>query len=242
MGNGDDPGQRAPRPQNLDAAREELRNLVLEGSNVTDFLDELCQVAAAIVPGAHCGFTLDRGGQAIGVATNDGVTAQLDEIEHLSGDGPGKEAMRTCERVDMPDLADDDRWRPFTDYAIGFGVRSGVCLPLVVGGAAIGVLTLYSPRARAFLEPELQATQAVVDLAAAGLTSVLRRSERLVPDEQLRQTLATRQVVDQALGVLMHARQIGSHDAIDALLDMARTSGRTPAEVAAEIIDGRAGE
>jgi GAF domain-containing protein len=236
MGNRDDPGSRAPRPQDLDAAREELRKLVLGGSCVADFLEELCLVAAAIVPGAHCGFTLDRGGQVISVATNDGVTAQLDEIGHLYGDGPLLEALRTCSRVDMPDLADDDRWRPFPDYALAFGARSGVCLPLVVEGTAIGALSLYAPGARAFLESELEAAQAVAHEAAAGLSSVLRRSGRLVPDERLPRTLATRQVIDQALGVLMHARQISTRDALDVLLDMARTSGRTPAQVASEIV------
>lgn len=236
MDNGNGSGRNDPRPE--DAALEELQRVRLDTSSVTDFLRELSVLAASTVPEAHAGFVLDRGDQAITVAGNDGVVAQLEEIEHACGDGPRHEAMRECARVDMADLAHDDRWGSFVQYALPFGAASGLCLPVVVKGQAIGALAVYAPRPGAFTEDDARTIQAIADQAAAGLTRVLRDHDGLVSDAQLREALAERQVVDRAVGVLMHARNLSSGDALEMLLDMARTSSRTLGDVASGVLDG----
>lgn len=235
MSNGEHPRPH-PSPSDPAPAYADLRSLILDGPSVEDFLRELSAIAAGIHHGARCAFTLDHDERAVSVAASDGVAAWLDEIQYLHGDGPALVAMRTGARVDMPALADDDRWEDFGSYALAFGVGSGVCLPLVVQGSSIGVLSLYAPGSRALSDSDVERAQWIVDEAAAGLSMALRRSG-VVPDDELPHALASRRVIDQALGVLMHARQVTSSDALDTLLDIARTSSRSPTDVAVEIID-----
>ena len=45
-------------PLDLAAAFAELQNLLLDRPDVTDFLNELAVLAAATVPGTHCGITM----------------------------------------------------------------------------------------------------------------------------------------------------------------------------------------
>jgi AmiR/NasT family two-component response regulator len=63
-----------------------------------------------------------------------------------------------------------------------------------------------------------------------------------VPDDQLFRALATRRLIDQALGILMHADQVSSRAALETLLDLAHTSNRSLGAVATEVIERTTGE
>jgi GAF domain-containing protein len=230
------------RPLSSEAsARAEVRDLVLGRPGIEDFLCDLAALAADIEPGAHCSVVLDRDPQPLTVAATDTVAASLDEVQHLHGDGPALLALRTGLQVEYPPPAEDHRWTEFARCAETFDVRSAVCLPLIVEGDPIGVLSLYSSGSGARAETEVQRAQLIAAEAAAGLSMVLRRS-RFVPDDQLFRALATRRLIDQALGILMHADQVSSRAALETLLDLAHTSNRSLGAVATEVIESTAGE
>jgi hypothetical protein len=230
-----------PLAPDVASAHAELRNLVLDGPSVEDFLHELAVVAADLAPGIHCSVTLDRDGRAICVAATNAVAAWLDEIQCVHGDGPGLTAMRTGVQVDVPSSAEERTWAEFARYATARGVGSAVFLPLTVQGDSIGAINLYAPAAGVLAGATLRRAQLVADEAAAGLTLALRRS-RFVPDDQLFRALATRRLIDQALGILMHADQVSSRAAFETLLELAHTSNRSLGAVATEVIERTTGE
>lgn len=210
-------------------------------SSLEDFLVDLARLAADVVPGARCSVTLDHGAHALTVAASDAVAAALDEVQCLHDDGPTLAAMRAGTRLDVGVLGGQDRWLGVGSYAAALGVCGGVFLPLLVDGGPAGVLSVYLREGGALAETQLRHVQLVADEAAAGLSATLRRVGT-IPDDQLLRALATRRLVDQALGVLMHARGTSSRAAVGTLLDLARTTRRSPGEVAAEVVRNAADE
>jgi hypothetical protein len=223
------------------SAHAELRNLVLDGPSVEEFLHELAVVAADSAPDVHCSITLDRDARSIGVAATNVVAAWLDDVQGVHGDGPGLAAMRTGVQVDVPSTAEERTWVAFARYAKAHGVGSAVFLPLIVQGNSIGAINLYAPAAGVLVGATLRRAQLVADEAAAGLTLALRRS-RFVPDDQLFRALATRRLIDQALGILMHADHVSSRAALETLLDRAHASNRSLGAVATEVIESTTGD
>lgn len=210
-------------------------------SSLEDFLVDLARLAADVVPGAHCSVTLDHGAQAISVATTDPVAAALDEVQCLHDDGPALAAMRAGTRLDVGALDKQDRWLEVGGHAAALGVCAGVFLPLLVDGDPAGVLSVYLREGGAPAETRLRHVQLIAEEAAAGLSATLRRIGT-IPDDQLLRALTTRGLIDQALGVLMHAGRTSSRAAVGTLLDLARTTRRSPGEVAAEVVRDAADE
>lgn len=214
---------------------------MLDGPGVSDFLHQLATLAAAVVPGTHCGITLRRDRQVATVASNDAVAMMMDEIQYLRGHGPCLEAMHTGTRIDVPDMVEETRWGDYSAHALVSGIHSAVSLPLVVNDNTIGALNLFSPAPGAFAEADVQRALAFTRQAATALTILLRQANNRVLDDQLRDAIATRAVIDQALGMLMVTRKINSTTAFDALRHASQTTNRKISEIAAELIDTMTG-
>jgi hypothetical protein len=94
----------------LAAAYSELQNLLLEGSDVTAFLDQVTRLAAAVAPATACSITMRRDQQVTTAASSDNLALAVDEIQYGRGQGPCLEALHTGRVVPVPDLAADVRW------------------------------------------------------------------------------------------------------------------------------------
>lgn len=230
-----------PEPLDLAAAYAELQNLILDGPDVTDFLDELTVVAAAIVPGTHCGITLRRDGEIATVAHSDAVAMRLDEIQYSRGRGPCLEAMRQGARIEVPDMSVEERWGDYAAHALSNGIHSVFSLPLTLDGETVGALNLFATAPHAFTGPDIARAEAFTGQATTALTILLRHARHTALDDELREALATRAVIDQALGILMVTRKISSRDAFETLRHTSQTTNRKVSTIAAELIETMTG-
>lgn len=238
----DDLASEPPRePLDLTAADVELQNLILDGPDVADFLYELAVLAAAIVPGTHCGITLRRDGQVATVASSDEVAMQMDETQYLRGRGPCLSAMHEEARIEVPDMSAELRWGDYAEYALANGIQSAFSLPLALDGATVGALNLFATTPHAFAEVDLARAEAFTRQAATALTILLRHADHTVLDDELREALATRAVIDQALGILMVTRKISSREAFEILRHTSQTTNRKVSAIAAELIETMTG-
>jgi GAF domain-containing protein len=232
---------RSPEPLDLAAAYAELNNLILGSPDVADFLRQLASLAAAVVPETHCGITLRRDHEVATVASSDVIAMQMDEIQYFGGRGPCLEAMHSGLRVDVPDMATEDRWGNYAGHALATGVRSAVSLPITADGAKLGALNLFSRAPHAFAEADVARAQAFTTQATTALAILLRHARHTVLDDQLREALATRAVIDQALGILMVTHKIGATDAFAILRHASQTTNRKVSTIAAELIETMTG-
>jgi GAF domain-containing protein len=239
--NPSDPTPAGQEPLELGAAYCELQNLILDGPDVTEFLHQLTVLASALVPGSHCGITLRRDGQTATVAHSDGIAMRMDEIQYVRGRGPCLEAIDQATRVEVPDMSSEDRWGDYPGYALSNGIHSALSLPLTFDGHTRGALNLFATAPHAFTDADLARAEAFTAQAATALTIVLRHASQLVLDDELREALATRAVIDQALGILMVTRKIGAHEAFEVLRHTSQTTNRKVSTIAAELIETMTG-
>lgn len=196
---------RAPDPEPGNAGRiAELQRLLVETEGVEEFLHGLAVLAAGLLPGGlSCGMALEAEGRHMTAACSDEVASQVDEVQYLLEDGPCPEALRHRQVVGLEDTAAPGTWPGFASQAAAYGIRSCLSLPLTAAGRVIGALNLYSTVPHAFGAAEREQAVEFAQHAAGALAVASRLAAYTALTCQLRASLATRAVIDQALGVIM---------------------------------------
>jgi GAF domain-containing protein len=211
-----------------------LQELILSTEGMTDFLDELVQLAAA--GHGSCAITVRLDDKTRTVASSDELAARGDEIQYAQDEGPCLEAMRTGALVDVPDLATDDRWGTYRSYALAQGIRSMHSTPLGVDGQTFGALNLYSTKADAFdAAPRAQAER-WAQQASGAVGVALRLAERTRHGQQLAEALSSRSIIDQAMGVLMAQQRCSSGAAFEILRSASQGRNVKLRTIAADIV------
>jgi hypothetical protein len=111
---------------------------------------------------------------------SDQLSAQLEELQFTTGEGPAADDFRLGSPVLIPDLeAAAGRWPGFVSAAVAAGARALFALPLQAGAVRVGVLTLYRARPGPLAPQELADLLVLADVAldmildaAAGITSL----------------------------------------------------------------------
>jgi len=167
------------------AAHSELQDPLFDRPEVVGFLQQLAALSAALAPRTSCGVTLRRDDQAATVASSDEFAVLLGQIQYGRGQGPCLQALRTGERVKVPDLATDDRWSEYRLHALAAGVRSSVSLPLTVNDATVGAVSLYSRVRNSFRKKDIRRAEALTLQAATALSLLLRCARQTGPGAAL---------------------------------------------------------
>ena len=225
----------------LATAYAELQNLLLEGSQVAEFMQQVAQLAAAVVPAAACGVTMRRDHEAATVASSNELARHVDEIQYGTGQGPCLSAMLAGETVTITDLASDQRWPEYRDRALAAGIRSSVSLPLATAGRSVGALNLYRTEPGTFSTEQVRNAWAFARQAMSALTLVLRQTEQMTVEVQLRDALAARALIDQAIGILMGQRRCDATEAFGILRETSQHLNRKLRDVAVDTIEATTG-
>jgi GAF domain-containing protein len=235
------PGQTVPAghdPQWL----VELQALVLSTDSIDAFLDELAAVTVRAMPAAAaCGVTLQPNGQPRTVAASDVLATQVDEIQYGVDQGPCLEAMRSGAVLYVKDLGGEARWPDFSTAALGYGVRCCLSTPLRVQDVPVGALNLYAVRVDAFDEAARAQAFAFAGYASGAVALALRLARQAQVSADLRAALASRAVIDQALGVIMGQQRCTAEEAFAVLRHASQQRNVKIHAIAAGIVEGVSG-
>jgi GAF domain-containing protein len=202
----------------LASAYGEIQNLLISTSDMGVFLHELAALAASVIdPIASCGITLRRDGQPMTVAASDELASLVDELQYARGVGPCLQALQTGKTVMVTDLSVDDRWGDYRLHAIARGATGSLSVPLTAGTTPVGALNLYTTTTHVFTAEEITQVTAFAGQASGALTLVMRQANQGVLEGQLREALASRSVIDQAIGAIMVKKQCSAKDAFAVL-------------------------
>ncbi len=223
-----------PLPE-VEQAAERLSALTGE-LDLLHGLQVLSQVAVSLVPSVvGVSLTVVVDGEAFTVTATSPEIGALDATQYLDG-GPCTDAAGGTAPLSVEDLLSEERWQLFREAATAQGVRSSLSLPLGgAGGRTPGAINLYAGEVHAFRGKEellAEVFQTPVDefVMNADLGFMTRDAARALP-----QQLATKAVVDQAIGVLSGTRGWSTDEAGDRLRDAARRAG-TPLDQVAELV------
>ncbi|MBT0769620.1 ANTAR domain-containing protein [Kineosporia sp. J2-2] len=220
----------------------ELSRLGVGDADLGTLLRRVAELATRATPGAQAASIVigDPSDPATIVSTSPSAQA-ADGVQYMNAAGPVFDAFTSGEPVLTHDPLDDPRW-PALHRAAGSGTGSGegpgswLALPLVLEERTAGVLVLYAA-GQDFTEET--AGQAAPFVAAAGtlVRDVRTMQEIRQVQEQLREALSSRAVIDQAKGMIMLTRQCSAEEAFAVLVKMSNDSNRKIRDLAAEFVD-----
>lgn len=221
-----------------------LQNALLNTENIEQFLHELAVLSTRIVSeGLSCGMTLrQRGRPPVKGACSDPLASAADEVQYQTGDGPCLHAMRHAHRVRIHDLATHGRWPRFEKRAATLGIRSSLSLPLVADGEPVGALNLYSRTPGAFGDEETKRAERFAGHASGALTLALRLASCTDLNDQLRSSMVSRAVIDQAVGVIMATEHCAEDKAFSLLRTVSQNTNVKLRDLAVTIVTSVSGE
>jgi GAF domain-containing protein len=176
------------------------------------------------------------------VACSDPAAAQVDEVQYRLDDGPCLVAMRENRIVRIEDTAAKARWPEFESQAASHGIRSCLALPLSVDGEPVGALNLYARSASAFGAAEARAAESFAESASVALALAMRLASHASLIDQLRSSLGSRTVIDQALGIIMAREACTQAHAFAILRAASQNSNVKLRDIATAVVTSVTGE
>jgi GAF domain-containing protein len=221
----------------------ELHGALLSTESVEQFLHEMAVMAARLGRGGlSCGMTMQPSGQPVTVACSDQVAARVDEVQYELDDGPCLHAMRDGRMVRIEDTAEKAHWPEFEALAAAHGIRSCLALPLNADGKPVGALNLYSGKASAFGAAEARRAENFAENASGALSLAMRLASHAALIAQLRSSLTSRTVIDQALGIIMAREHCTQARAFAILRAASQNSNVKLRDIASAVVTSVSGE
>lgn len=221
----------------------DLHNALVNTESIGQFLREMAVMAARLVGSdLSCAMTMRSGGRPMTVACTDPVAEKVDAVQYELDHGPCLHAMRDGRMVKIEDTADKARWPEFERRAAAQGIRSCLALPLTSEGKRVGALNLYARRASAFGAEQARRAAAFAENASGVLTLAIRLASRAALIEQLRSSLVSRTVIDQALGIVMARERCTQARAFVILQTASQNSNVKLRDIATAIVTSVSGE
>ena len=228
---------------------ERLDEVTVALSGMRDVLDQeeavgrvlqrgVDQITRAIPSATLASVTVIRGNDAETVACSSERVLTIDSDQYAAGDGPCLHAARTGEIVRVGVEQARQRWPEFARSAQAAGVASYLSAPLMVDDEFAGSLNLYSEEPHGFGELDEALLRLYVTAATAALANARRYAEVRVLAEQLGQALETREMIGQAVGVLMARRGISAEQAFADLARQSQNTNTKLRELAASVVAG----
>jgi GAF domain-containing protein len=159
----------------------------------------------------HCGISVVEDGTIGSPAASDAIPAIVDKLQSETGEGPCVDAIQDHEVFQTGRLSEEARWPNFAHRASQeSGVESILSFRLFIDKDTLGSLNLYSSRPDAFDEHDV-AFGAVFAAHAAVAWSTAKVIDNL------RLGLTTRELIGEAVGILMARQDISETEAFDVL-------------------------
>jgi GAF domain-containing protein len=232
-----------PRQAMLVRALVELADTLVADFDVIDLLTLLTDRCVEVLDVEAAGLMLNSvDGQLRVMATSSDAMRVLELFELQAQEGPCLDCYRTGQAVVNHDLdAAGERWPRFSVEASDAGFRMVHALPMRLRGTVLGALNLFHVEPSHMSQADVDAAQALADVATIALLQHRAALEAQVVNEQLNNALNSRIVIEQAKGVLAERQGLDIESAFQLLRNYARNHNELLADVARSVIDGSLG-
>jgi len=232
-----------PREAMLVRTFVELADTLVADFCVVDVLTRLADGCVDVLDVGAAGIMLVAPEGDLRVLASSSEAMRVLELYELqSQEGPCLDCFRTGEPVANSDLAvENGRWPRFAAEALAAGFRSVHALPMRLRGAVIGALNLFNVDTGEMRQSDVDAAQALADVATIAVLQHRAAHEAHILNEHLSHALNSRIVIEQAKGIVAERGGLDMEQAFARLRDHARAHNRRLADVAREVIDGNLG-
>jgi hypothetical protein len=214
--------------------------LSLRTANEEQSLHRLASLTAGQVRGCvAASVTLWRDGEPSTQASSHPDATRLIQVQLDSDRGPVLDALTGGGPIQCADTLGEPRWPEYAAAAVRLGVRCSVTL--CGGDQVVLVLELLGARPGAMDMSQVQLAELVAGYSAAVVGAVADYRDAQRTNVQLQDAAEGRALVDQAMGILMHALSCTAEQALARIRDVSQRSNLRATEVAARVIDAHAG-
>lgn len=197
----------------------------------------LCEASRQMLGADGASMTLDYAGDSrLMVHATDELSASLDDLQDVVGEGPAFEAARSAEVV-VARLGDqsEDRWSLLSERLLAMGFTGTmVAIPLMADGSVLAVLSVH--RSGVAQDEDLTAARF---LGATVGTAILQDPQVRRPTHEEKDPWISRAEVHQATGMIVAQVGVRTEDALALLRGQAFARNLTLQEVANDIIGSR---
>ena len=220
---------------------EQFMSLLLEGTQLAEFLQRLTEVCAEELSGpdeAHCSVTVQRERRDATIAHSSGAAARMDELQYSCGEGPCQDALVTGQLIEVPDLLTDPRYPRYGSAMAGTGFRSvlGVPIPLPAASHASAALNCYAAGPDGFSDERRAKAEELARLAARSVLLAIRVANESDRTADLAESLEARSAISLAVGMIMARTGCTQDEAVENLKDAARAEGTTLGDAATALL------
>lgn len=222
----------------LRASLRDIARLVTGRMPLEDLLTRVAHLAVHAIPGADgAGVTLLEHGVPDAIASSAPFVQEVDAVQYGLGEGPCISAAAERRTIRSGSLGGEALWPRFGPRVGRLGVHSVLSLPLALPEAVVGAINVYARRKDAFGEHAQRLGELFAEPAAVAVhnAQVLAQAQRVVG--QLQAALASRAVIDQAIGILISRNGGTADEAFAALRAISQREQRKLADVARKVVD-----
>jgi GAF domain-containing protein len=208
----------------------ELAAELVDTPSLEELLERALALAIDIVPGCEqAGISLLQNRVVETPASVGTLAAACDKLQEQLGDGPCVTALLEADIVRIDDIGTDTRWPEFAAGAARAGLGSMLACRLATQRDKLGALNMYSSEPNAFDEE----SEAMAAGYAAHVSLALSALDR---ESNLRRALQSREVIGQAMGILMERHRITASQAFDVMVHASQRSNVKLRAIADELV------
>lgn len=237
------PEQAGADAADLQASLADLATLVTGSLGLQGLLTQVATFAARAIPGADgAGVTLlrlDRSDNMVeALAASAPFVAEIDKIQYVAvNEGPCITAALEQRTVRSGSLGGEKLWPRFGPRVGRLGVHSVLSLPLLVPGQVVGAINVYARGKDVFDEHAAELGELFAAPAAVAVHNAQILSQAQALAKQLQAALATRPIIDQAVGILRARTGATPAEAFERLRTISAAEHVKLAVVAQQVVD-----
>ena len=221
----------------------ELADTLVDDFDVIELLTLLADRCVEVLDVAAAGLmVVTVEGDLRVMASSSEAMRVLELFELQASEGPCLDCFRTGEQVVNNTLATaEGRWPRFAAEALAAGFRSVHAVPMRLRGSIIGALNLFHTEPSEMRQTDIDAAQALADVATIAILQHRAEREAQIVNEQLQSALNSRIVIEQAKGIIAERSSVKMEVAFALLRDHSRRNNERLVDVAQSVIDGTLG-
>jgi GAF domain-containing protein len=211
--------------------------------NLRDVFQPVVDLARLTLPQVtDASVTVLQGKAAHTPACTGDLALVLDEAQYELGRGPCLQAASATTIESVSDMAIESRWPGWTARALAAGANSSLSIGLPMRATVSGALNLYATEPRAFDDDDtIAVAQALGSHASLAMANAYLANAKRTLSRQRKAVMDSREVIEQAKGIIMGDRRCAPEEAFAVLTTMAQDTNRTVRDVAQALVDRAAG-
>lgn len=227
-------------PELLEAA-EALTTLVAADKGFEETMSRTAELTVHAIDGVeHCSISLviSPGKEMKTMAATADVCYQIDGLQQETDEGPCMSSIEDRATFLIPDMEADDTWPTFSKRAAQqTGIQSMLSFVLRLSGESTGALNLTATKKAAFSEEDIQTGALFAAQAAVAMAEALQHRGDLEKLDQLEEGMKTRQMIGQAVGILMATRALDQERAFQILVEASQNANIKLREIAERVVE-----